>query len=127
VALHQHHARGGHVQRQAQQRGHQQHGGQRREVQRLDHLRDETIITTSAMRDVEGEQQVQHEGRQRQHHHRQHHHDEDRQHQRLHGPGAGAAEPAVQLKSDRVQRRIHVRVLRPAGGGTGGRRGLRPG
>ena len=38
VAFQQHHAGGGHVERQAQQRGHQQHGREGREVQRLDHV-----------------------------------------------------------------------------------------
>ena len=82
VALQQHDPRGGDVQRQAQQGGEQQHGRERGEVERP-HRVAATIITISAKRDVEGEQQIEQERRQRQDHHRQDHDDEERRHQRL--------------------------------------------
>jgi hypothetical protein len=82
VALHQHHAGGRDVERQAQQGGDQQHRGERGEVQRA-HQVGGHHHHHQRHRDVEREEQVQHERRQRQHHHGQHHDDEDRRHQRL--------------------------------------------
>jgi hypothetical protein len=77
VAVEQHHAGGGHVQRQPQQRGDQQDRGEQREVQRLQHVQRHQQ-DQHGHRDVEGEQQVQRDGGQRQHHHRQDHDDEQR-------------------------------------------------
>ena len=77
VALQQHHAGGGHVQRQAQQGGDQQHGGEYREVQRMRGVHAHQQHH-DRHRDIEGEQDIQHQRRQRQHHHRQDHHDQHR-------------------------------------------------
>ena len=82
VALEQHHAGRGDVERQPQQRGQQQHRREGGEVERPHHVgRDHHHHQRH--RDVEGEQQVERERRQRQHHHRQDHHDDERRHQRL--------------------------------------------
>ena len=76
MAFHQHHACRGHVQRQAQQGGQQQHGREGRKVQRPQH-RGSHHHHHQGGSDVECEKQVQQERRQRQHHQRQdgHHHD----------------------------------------------------
>ena len=76
MPLEQHDPRRGHVQRQAQQGRHQQHGREHGEIQwpvrihrhQHHHHRDG---------DIEGEEHVEQEDRQRQHHHRQNHDDED--------------------------------------------------
>ncbi len=94
VAFGQHDAGRGHVERQPQQRGDQQHRRERGEVQRPHHLRGDHHHD-QRQRDVEGEQQVQRQRRQRQHHHRQHQHDEDRHQQRPDG-GRAAAEAGAQ-------------------------------
>ena len=107
VAFHQHHARGGDVQRLLHQRGDQQNAGERREIQwpqrvHADQQHDDR------QRDVEGEQQVQDERRQRQHHHRQ---DQDDQHR----AGGGAVVALAQEAGDSEQCGVHLRV-RAAGG-----------
>jgi len=56
MAVQQHNARGGHVERQAQQGGHQQQRGEDGEFERARGYR-LTSITSSAKGDVEGEQQ----------------------------------------------------------------------
>jgi hypothetical protein len=70
VAFHQHHAGGGHVQRQAHQRGQQQHRGEGRKVQRLDHV-GRHHHHHQRHGDVEREEGVQQPGRNGQHHQRQ--------------------------------------------------------
>ncbi|MCY1551135.1 hypothetical protein D9M68_874450 [compost metagenome] len=78
LAVEQHHAGGGHVQRQAQQGGHQQDGGEHGEVERPQGV-DADQQHDDGQGDVEGEEDVQQEGRHRQRHHAQHH-----QHQQRH-------------------------------------------
>jgi hypothetical protein len=89
MAFEQHDARRGDVQRQAQQGGQQQHRGEGGEVQRAHHLR-RHHHHHQRHRDVEGEQQIQHEGRQRQHHHGEHQQHRDRRAQAQHHAAVGA-------------------------------------
>ncbi len=77
MAFQQDHPGGRDVQRQAQQRGHQQHGRKYGEFQRPRRIhRDHD--DHQRQRDIEGEQHVQRQRRQRQHHHRQHGDQQDR-------------------------------------------------
>ena len=77
VAVQQHHAGGGHVQRQPQQRGDQQNGREYRKVQRP-----QCVGTDQQhhqrQRDVEGKEHVQQKWRNRQHHHAEHHQQQHR-------------------------------------------------
>ena len=71
VTVQQHDAGRGDVERQAQQRGQQQHGREHAELERprdVEHRHHHD----QRQRDVEGEQHVQRDRRQRQHHHREH-------------------------------------------------------
>ena len=92
MAFEQHDARRGDVERQPQQRGDQQHRREHREIQRL-HDVDGHQHDDHRDGDVEGEKDVEQEGRQRQHHHRQDQQDEDRPRQLL---DARAAKNALQ-------------------------------
>ncbi|MND74678.1 hypothetical protein D3C80_662790 [compost metagenome] len=77
LAVEHHHPRRSHVQRQAQQRRHQQNGRKHREIQRSQSV-DAHQQHDDGQGNVEGEEHVQQERRHRQHHHRQH----DQQQQR---------------------------------------------
>ncbi|MNN05274.1 hypothetical protein D3C81_1180290 [compost metagenome] len=90
MAFEQHHAGGCDVQRQAQQRGKQQHRGEGGEVQRLLRVHADQQHH-DRQRDIEGKQQVQHEGRQRQDHHPQDHDDQQRPGEGLHLAGRAQA------------------------------------
>ena len=75
VAFHQHHARGGDVQAQSQQGGHEQDGREHAEIHGPVDV-DDGEQDHQRQRDVEGEEQVQQERRHRQHQHRQQRQDE---------------------------------------------------
>ncbi len=76
VTVHQHNPAGGHVERQAQQRGEQQNGGESGEVERLLGVHADQQHHDGQC-NIEGEQQVEQQRRQRQHHHAE---DQDNQH-----------------------------------------------
>jgi hypothetical protein len=82
VPLGQHHAGRGHVQRQAQHGGNQQHGREGHEIERLDRVQ-RGQQHDHGHRDVKAEEQVQCKRRQRQDHHCQQHDDQDRRRQRV--------------------------------------------
>ena len=71
MAVQQHHARRGDVERQAQQGREQQHGREDAEIERPGDV-DHRHHHQHRQRDVESEQHVERQRRQRQHHHRQH-------------------------------------------------------
>ncbi len=131
MAFEQHDARGGHVERQAHQRGQQQHGRKSREVQRPEHVgRDHHHHQRHG--DVDGEQDVEQPGRQRQHHHGK---DGDHQQRRARpGEQGGVAAVAVlQVLEQRVHAALGVGWAwrscgsRPGGtGGCGGSPGIGP-
>ena len=85
VAVQQHDPGGGHVQRQPEQGGQQQDGGEGRQVERPHHV-DDGQDHDQRDADVEREERVQHQRRHRQHDHRQHGEDDQgqacRQHRR---------------------------------------------
>ena len=98
MAFRQHHARGRHVQRQAQHGRHQQNGREGHEVERLDRVQ-RRQQHDDGQRDIETEENVEDEGRQRQHHHRQQHDDDDRRGDALAGVAAHTAEPGWQSQA----------------------------
>ncbi len=77
VPVHQHDARRGDVEPEAQQRRAEQHGRERRELQCTPHVHDGEQHD-QRQRDVEREEHVEQDRRQRQHHHREHGHDQQR-------------------------------------------------
>ncbi|MND85265.1 hypothetical protein D3C80_771840 [compost metagenome] len=77
LAMQHHHPGGSHVQGQAQQRGHQQDGGERGEVERAQRI-DADQQDHDRQGNVEGEEHVEQERRYRQHHHCQHHQQQQR-------------------------------------------------
>jgi hypothetical protein len=77
MAFEQHHTGGSHVERQAQQGGQQQHRREHREFQRLGGVQTDQQHD-HRQRDIEGEQQIEQERRQRQDHHRQDHDHQNR-------------------------------------------------
>ena len=125
VAVQQHDARRGDVERQAQQRRQQEHRREHGEVERPHHVgRDHHHH--QRQRDVEGEQQVERERRQRQHHHREDHHDDERRHQRAHRLRVRAEPGAASVAISAFMERSCLGMVVPASGGRGAGR-ARPG
>ena len=107
MAVQQHHARRGDVERQAQQGREQQHGREDAEIERPGDV-DHRHHHQHRQRDVESEQHVERQRRQRQHHHRQHRQQQQRradaplqQPQRT-GPGSGCRGGVIDCKFSHV-------------------------
>lgn len=110
VAVEQHHAGRGNVQRQAQQGRHQQDGREHGEVQRPQGVHADQQ-DDDGQGDVEGEQHVQQEWRDRQGHHRQHGQQQDR-----HAEAAAPQSRQVAAHIADQLRAIHSRLPCPAYG-----------
>jgi hypothetical protein len=97
VAFGQHHAGRGHVQRQSQHGGNQEHGREGHEVERLDRVQGGQQHD-HRQGDVEAEENIQYKRRQRQDHHRQQQDDQDRRRQRV-ALSCDTAQPAWQFET----------------------------
>ena len=121
VAFQQHHACGGHVQRQAHQGGQQQHRREGREVQGAQHVGcDHHHHQRNG--DVEREEGIQQPRRDGQHHQRQNRHHQQGGRQALQGAGVGAR-PLLQRLYGGVHTAAPCTVVRFSGSSSGGTKG----
>ncbi|MDT4869143.1 hypothetical protein FQZ97_1041580 [compost metagenome] len=107
VAVEQHHAGRGDVQRQPQQRGDQQDGREHGEIQRPQRIHADQQ-DDDGQGDVEGEQHVQQERRDRQGHHAEH-----RQQQQRHPETAPAQPCQIAAHLPDQLRAVHLDSLLP--------------